>query len=231
MQAIILCGGLGARLKSVIKDIPKPMAPINNKPFLEFIFEYLKKQGIKEVILAVSYKYEVIKEYFKDEFLGIKIKYSIEKEPLGTGGAIKEALKFVKNEAYVLNGDTFFDIDLSKLKLNESKICLALKQMNDFDRYGTVNVDEQDLVISFEEKVFKKQGLINGGIYLLTKDVFNEFDLEKKFSFEEFLQENYKKLKARAEICDDYFIDIGVPEDYYDLITNNKNPSLSFSNQ
>ncbi|ENM1574665.1 nucleotidyltransferase family protein [Campylobacter jejuni] len=214
MQAIILCGGLGTRLKSVIKDIPKPMAPINNKPFLEFIFEYLKKQGIKEVILAVSYKYEVIKEYFKDEFLDIKIKYSIEKEPLGTGGAIKEALKFVKNKAYVLNGDTIFDIDLKKLILNNSKICLALKQMNDFDRYGTVNVNEQGFVISFEEKVFKKQGLINGGIYLLTKDIFNEFDLEKKFSFEEFLQENYEKLKAKACIFDDYFIDIGVPEDY-----------------
>lgn len=125
----------------------------------------------------------MIKEYFKDEFLGIKIKYSIEKEPLGTGGAIKETLKFVKNEAYVLNGDTFFDIDLSKLKLNESKICLALKQMNDFDRYGTVNVDEQDLVISFEEKVFKKQGLINGGIYLLTKDIFNDFALQEKIFF------------------------------------------------
>lgn len=107
MQAIILCGGLGTRLKSVIKDIPKPMAPINNKPFLEFIFEHLKKQGIKEIILAVSHKYEVIQEYFKDEFLGIKIKYSIEKELLGTGGAIKEALKFIKNEVYVLNGDTF----------------------------------------------------------------------------------------------------------------------------
>lgn len=214
MQAIILCGGLGTRLKSVIKDIPKPMAPINDKPFLEFIFEHLKKQGIKEVILAVSYKYEVIQEYFKDEFLGIKIKYSIEKEPLGTGGAIKEALKFVKNKAYVLNGDTFFDIDLSKLKLNRSKICLALKQMNDFDRYGTVNVDEQGFVIFFEEKIFKNQGLINGGIYLLTKDIFNEFDLEKKFSFEKFLQENYKNLKARTEIFDDYFVDIGVPEDY-----------------
>ncbi|EOH4170462.1 nucleotidyltransferase family protein [Campylobacter jejuni] len=214
MQAIILCGGLGTRLKSVIKDIPKPMAPINDKPFLEFIFEYLKKQGIKEVILAVSYKYEVIKEYFKDEFLGIKIKYSIEKEPLGTGGAIKEALKFIKNEAYVLNGDTFFDIDLSKLKLNGSKICLALKQINDFDRYGTVNVDGLGLVISFEEKVFKKQGLINGGIYLLDKDIFKDFALQEKFSFEEFLQENYRNLKARAEIFDNYFIDIGVPEDY-----------------
>ncbi|EJW1429897.1 nucleotidyltransferase family protein, partial [Campylobacter jejuni] len=220
MQAIILCGGLGTRLKSVIKDIPKPMAPINDKPFLEFIFEHLKKQGIKEVILAVSYKYEVIKEYFKDEFLGIKIKYSIEKEPLGTGGAIKEALKFVKNEAYVLNGDTIFDIDLKKLVLNDSKICITLKQMQNFDRYGTVNVDDQGIVTSFEEKVFKKQGLINGGIYLLKKDIFDKFDLEKKFSFEEFLQENYIKLKARAEIFDDYFIDIGVPEDYYNFTTN-----------
>ena len=226
MQAIILCGGLGTRLKSVIKDIPKPMAPINDKPFLEFIFEYLKKQGVKEIILAVSYKYEVIQEYFKDEFLGIKIKYSIEKEPLGTGGAIKEALKFIKNEAYVLNGDTFFNIDLSKLKLNGSKICFALKQMNDFDRYGTVNVNEQGFVISFEEKVFKKQGLINGGIYLLDKDIFKDFALQEKFSFEEFLQENYEKLKARAEIFDDYFTDIGVPEDYYDFIINNQNPSL-----
>lgn len=226
MQAIILCGGLGTRLKSVIKDIPKPMAPINDKPFLEFIFEYLKKQGVKEIILAVSYKYEVIQEYFKDEFLGIKIKYSIEKEPLGTGGAIKEALKFIKNEVYVLNGDTFFDIDLSKLKLNGSKICLALKQMNDFDRYGTVNVNEQGFVISFEEKIFKIQGLINGGIYLLDKDIFKDFALQEKFSFEEFLQENYEKLKARAEIFDDYFTDIGVPEDYYDFIINNQNPSL-----
>ncbi|AZN11495.1 D-glycero-D-manno-heptose 1-phosphate guanosyltransferase [Campylobacter jejuni] len=226
MQAIILCGGLGTRLKSIIKDIPKPMAPINDKPFLEFIFEYLKKQGIKEVILAVSYKYEVIQEYFKDEFLGIKIKYSIEKEPLGTGGAIKEALKFIKNEAYVLNGDTIFDIDLKKLILNNSKICLALKQMNDFDRYGTVELDSKNYIKLFKEKEFKKQGLINGGIYFLNKDIFNDFTLQEKFSFEEFLQENYEKLKAKAHIFDNYFIDIGVPGDYgrfmNDIFTSSK---------
>ncbi|MFK0445798.1 nucleotidyltransferase family protein [Campylobacter jejuni] len=226
MQAIILCGGLGTRLKSIIKDIPKPMAPINDKPFLEFIFEYLKKQGIKEVILAVSYKYEVIQEYFKDEFLGIKIKYSIEKEPLGTGGAIKEALKFIKNEAYVLNGDTIFDIDLKKLILNNSKICLALKQMNDVDRYGTVELDSKNYIKIFKEKEFKKQGLINGGIYFLNKDIFNDFTLQEKFSFEEFLQENYEKLKAKAHIFDNYFIDIGVPGDYgrfmNDIFTSSK---------
>ncbi|EAJ4658614.1 D-glycero-D-manno-heptose 1-phosphate guanosyltransferase [Campylobacter coli] len=214
MQAIVLAGGLGTRLRSVVQDLPKPMAPINGKPFLAFVLEHLKKQGITEIILSVSYKYELIQEYFKDEFHGMKIHYNIEKELLGTGGAIKDALKLVKNEVYVVNGDTFFDIDLKKLVLNGSKICIALKQMQNFDRYGTVNVDEQGIVTSFEEKVFKKQGLINGGIYLLKKDIFDEFSLEKKFSFEKFLQENFELLKIQTQIFNDYFIDIGVPQDY-----------------
>ncbi|MBZ7942857.1 nucleotidyltransferase family protein [Campylobacter molothri] len=214
MKAIILCGGLGTRLKSVIKDIPKPMAPINNKPFLEFIFTYLKKQKIDEIILAVSYKYEIIQEYFKDEFLDIKVRYSIEKEPLGTGGAIKQALELVKEDCLVLNGDTFFDINLAKMKLDKSKICLALKKMDDFDRYGSVELDKMGNITSFKEKQYLKQGFINGGIYLISKDIFEGFILEEKFSFEEFLQENYKNLKARAEIFEDYFIDIGIPEDY-----------------
>ncbi|EAH4571777.1 D-glycero-D-manno-heptose 1-phosphate guanosyltransferase [Campylobacter lari] len=215
MQAIVLAGGLGTRLKSVVQDLPKPMAPINGKPFLAFVLEYLRKQGITEVILSVSYKYELIQEYFKDEFDGIKIRYNIEKELLGTGGAIKDALKFIQNQVYVLNGDTLFDIDLKKLALNDSKICIALKQMQNFDRYGTVNVDDQGVVTSFEEKVFKKRGLINGGIYLLKKDIFDEFDLEKKFSFEEFLQSNCNTLKIQTQIFDGYFIDIGIPQDYF----------------
>ncbi|ECV9672084.1 NTP transferase domain-containing protein [Campylobacter jejuni] len=223
MQAIILAGGLGTRLRSVVQDLPKPMAPINEKPFLAFVLEYLKKQGITEIILSVSYKYELIQEYFKDEFYGMKIHYNIEKELLGTGGAIKDTLKLVKKEVYVLNGDTFFDIDLKKLVLNGSKICIALKQIQNFDRYGTVNVDEQGIVTSFEEKVFKKQGLINGGIYLLKKDIFDEFGSEKKFSFEEFLQENYKPLKIQTQIFNDYFIDIGVPEDYQNFCNLNCN--------
>ncbi|MFG5129974.1 D-glycero-D-manno-heptose 1-phosphate guanosyltransferase [Campylobacter lari] len=222
MQAIVLAGGLGTRLKSVVQDLPKPMAPINGKPFLTFVLEYLKKQGITEVILSVSYKYELIQEYFKDEFDGMKIRYNIEKELLGTGGAIKDALKLIQNQAYVLNGDTVFDINLKKLVLNDSKICIALKQMQNFDRYGTVNVDDQGIVTSFEEKVLKKQGLINGGIYLLKKDIFDEFDLEKKFSFEEFLQENFELLRIQTQIFNDYFIDIGVPQDYERFIKDNK---------
>ncbi|EAK2629194.1 NTP transferase domain-containing protein [Campylobacter coli] len=214
MQAIVLAGGLGTRLRSMVQDLPKPMAPINGKPFLAFVLEYLKKQGITEIILSVSYKHELIQEYFKDEFHGVKIHYNIEKELLGTGGAIKDALKFVKNKAYVLNGDTFFDVVLKKLILSNSKICIALKQMQNFDRYGTVNVDKQGFVTSFEEKIFKKQGLINGGIYLIKKDIFDGFNLEEKFSFEEFLQKNYKSLKIQTQIFDNYFIDIGIPQDY-----------------
>lgn len=214
MQAIVLAGGLGTRLRSVIQDVPKPMAPINGKPFLAFVLEYLKEQGITEVILSVSYKYELLQDYFKDEFQGLKIIYNVEKELLGTGGAIKDSLKFIKDEAYVLNGDTFFDIPLREMNLGKSKICIALKQMQNFDRYGNVKIDEQGFVVSFEEKIFKEQGLINGGIYLIKKDIFDGFELEKKFSFEEFLQENYKTLRIKTKVFDHYFIDIGIPEDY-----------------
>lgn len=222
LKAIILCGGFGTRLKSIVKDVPKPMALINTKPFLEFIFEYLKTQNIKEVILAVSYKYEVIKNHFKYNFLDLKIEYSIEEEPLGTGGAIKQALNLANENSLVLNGDTFFNIDLSCLNLKESKICFALKSMQDFDRYGAVELDKDYFVSSFKEKQFFKQGLINAGIYLVSKDIFKDFSLEDKFSFESFLQENYKNLKARACIFNDYFIDIGVPEDYKRFLEDSK---------
>lgn len=215
MEAIILCGGLGTRLRAVVKDMPKPMAPVGGRVFLEFIFEYLKTQGVKSVILAVSYKYEVIQEHFKDSFLGIKIRYSIEKEPLGTGGAIKEALKLCEGgEVFVLNGDSIFEINLKNLRLEGEKICLALKKMINFERYGAVSVDETGRILEFKEKCFCKEGLINGGIYLLSKDIFEGFLLSNRFSFEEFLEKNYKVLGARAEIFEGYFIDIGIPQDY-----------------
>ncbi|WP_270990547.1 nucleotidyltransferase family protein [Campylobacter upsaliensis] len=215
MEAIILCGGLGTRLRAVVKDVPKPMAAVGGKPFLEFIFEFLKKQGVKSVVLAVSYKYEVIQEHFKNEFLGIKIKYSIEQEPLGTGGAIKQALELCEGrEVFVLNGDSIFEISLKNLHLKGAKICLALKKMVDFQRYGAVKVDESGEIAEFKEKSFCKEGLINGGIYLLKKDIFKDFELFGSFSFEEFLSTNFKALKARAELFEDYFIDIGIPQDY-----------------
>ncbi|ARR03342.1 D-glycero-D-manno-heptose 1-phosphate guanosyltransferase [Campylobacter vicugnae] len=221
-EAIILCGGLGTRLRSVISDIPKPMAPIKNKPFLAFVLEYLKKQNISRVVLAVSYKYEIIQEYFGNSYLGMQILYSIEKEPLGTGGAILEALNLINSDScYVLNGDTFFDANLDRLKLDNSDICVALKPMKNFDRYGSVDIDNNSYISAFNEKKFTSNGLINGGVYLIKKNIFNSFNLPNKFSFEEFFQENFLIFNAKATVFDDYFIDIGIPQDYKAFIDKN----------
>jgi len=216
MEAIVLAGGLGTRLRSVVSDLPKPMAPIGDKPFLEYILKYLQKNGITRVILSVGYKWETIKEYFGDKFENIELVYSVENEPLGTGGAIKKAMNQVKNsQVYIINGDTFFDVDLKSLVLeNDSKLILSLKHMVNFDRYGCVESDENNFVTAFTEKGYRESGNINGGIYLASKNIFSNFDLNEKFSFEEFMQINFAKLKISVKIFENYFIDIGIPEDY-----------------
>lgn len=216
MEAIILAGGKGTRLKSVIKNIPKPMALVDNMPFLEHIFKYLQKNRVQKVVLSVGYKYKFIKEYFGDKWEDIEIVYSIEDTPLGTGGAIKKALSYIKNkEVFVLNGDTFFDIDLEKMLLKkDSKIAIALKMMKDFNRYGCVDSDINGYITNFTEKQYQKQGNINGGVYLVKSNIFDDFKLDKNFSFEIFLQKNYKSLNATSVVFEDYFIDIGIPEDY-----------------
>ena len=144
---IILAGGFGTRLSTVVKDVPKPMAPINGKPFLHYIFEELQHQKIKTVVLSVGHLKEVIQDYFLDSYLGIDIQYAIEHEPLGTGGGIRYAFSFVDDDAFVLNGDTFFDIDLSKLKNSTSDISIALKPMFEFDRYGTVELNNENRIL------------------------------------------------------------------------------------
>lgn len=221
MEAIILAGGFGTRLQEVVKDVPKPMAQINQKPFLEYMFEYLKRQGVTKVILCVGYKKEHIKEYFQHHFKGIEVEYSVEEEPLGTGGAIQKALKektFQNTQVVVLNGDSFFDVDLSLLfkKGLEEKfdIILSLKQIENSDRYGAVQID-QTKVLAFEEKKFFKKAFVNGGVYLLNTSIFNDLKVISKFSFEEYLEKS--ALNGRLGYFlenDKYFIDIGVPVDY-----------------
>jgi D-glycero-alpha-D-manno-heptose 1-phosphate guanylyltransferase len=216
MEAIVLAGGLGTRLQSVVSDVPKPMAPIEDKPFLEYILRYLKKNGITRVVLSVGYKWEVIKEYFGNTFDEIELIYSVEMEPLGTGGAIKKAMSQVLSEkAYIINGDTFFDVNLHHLNLkNSSKLMLSLKQMEKFDRYGCVESDNNGFVTSFTEKGYRETGNINGGIYLASKDIFDGFNLENIFSFEEFMKNEFKELMISSIVFNNYFIDIGIPEDY-----------------
>jgi D-glycero-alpha-D-manno-heptose 1-phosphate guanylyltransferase len=202
-----------------VNDLPKPMAPVNGKPFLHYIFLYLQKQGIKEAILSVGYKHEVIQKYFGQKYQGIKIRYSIEEEALGTGGAIKEACSMCKDLVFVLNGDTFFDIDLDSLLeqyfSTVAEVTLALKPMKDFDRYGSVEMDDEDRIVMFNEKKFLKKGLINGGAYVMhAKGVIQDTETDS-FSFEkEVLEKLVGKFYFSGKTFDNYFIDIGIPEDY-----------------
>jgi D-glycero-alpha-D-manno-heptose 1-phosphate guanylyltransferase len=212
---IILAGGFGTRLSTVVKDVPKPMAPINGKPFLYYIFKELQHQKIKQVVLSVGHLKEVIQDYFQDSYLGISIQYAIENEPFGTGGGIKHAFNFVEDDAFVLNGDTFFDIELSKLKKTDADISIALKPMFNFDRYGTVELNNENRIVSFNEKKYCEHGLINGGVYYFKKSLFDKIETERKFSFEkDILEKHLHHLQIQGTVFDNYFIDIGIPEDY-----------------
>ena len=212
---IILAGGFGTRLSTVVKDVPKPMAPINGKPFLHYIFKELQHQKIKQIVLSVGHLKEVIQDYFQDSYLGISIQYAIENEPLGTGGGIKHAFNFVEDDAFVLNGDTFFDIELSKLKKTDADISIALKPMFNFDRYGTVELNNENRIVSFNEKKYCEHGLINGGVYYFKKSMFDKIETERKFSFEkDILEKHLHHLQIQGTVFDNYFIDIGIPEDY-----------------
>jgi D-glycero-alpha-D-manno-heptose 1-phosphate guanylyltransferase len=218
-EAVILAGGFGTRLRSVVNDIPKPMAPVRNMPFLSYVLEELRRSSFSKAVIAVGYKHEVIKSYFGNSYSGIELVYSVEKEPLGTGGAIALAVKNIDSENFfIINGDTYFSVDfdrMEKLFVSEKPdILVALKEMSSFDRYGNVSI-QGNKVISFNEKQFCKKGFINGGIYLVNRKWFIDKSSSKVFSLEkEILEKAAGKERISAYVSDGYFIDIGIPEDY-----------------
>lgn len=217
MQAIILAGGFGTRLTHIVSDVPKPMASVNGEPFLKYVFDYLLKNEVTRAVLAIGYKAEVIQKYFGDNYKGIKITYSIEDNPLGTGGAIKKALDYCyEDDIFILNGDTYFDVDLNEMKsfhgYKNSNLTVAVKLMTNFDRYGAVEIEDH-IIKQFQEKKPTVQGKINGGTYLMKKRIIDSVD-EESFSFEKVILEN-GMIDIYAFESDRYFIDIGVPEDYY----------------
>ena len=220
MKAIVLAGGLGTRLAHVTSDIPKPMAPIASRPFLEYLLDYLIDQGAEEVILAVSYKWEVIQEYFGFEYRGISLKYSVEDAPLGTGGAIRQAVELLAgDDVVVLNGDTLFHVDIKGMadehRSSGARLSMALKLVADSSRFGRVEVSADGEVTSFQEKTAGGPGWINGGVYMLNRGLFSDFPMAERFSFEQDLVEpNIGRIKPRAYQSNAYFIDMGIPEDY-----------------
>ncbi len=220
-ECIILAGGLGTRLQSVVNDVPKVLADINGKPFLDYLLEEVTRQEISDIILSVGYKHELIQSFCKQYHPGLNIKYAIEEEPLGTGGGIALALKLTTSSpVLIINGDTFFKINYFEFydlhQKNNSSFSIALKPMNNFDRYGSVIIDEKNRITGFREKKFQKEGKINAGVYLLNKKDFLKLNFQQKFSFEkDFMEQYYSRFNMHGFSFDNYFIDIGIPEDYH----------------
>ena len=196
------------------------MLHVNGRPFLEYILDWLLTQNTEKIIFAIGFKGEVITQHFKDNYKGIEIQYSYEEDNLlGTGGAIKKALACCdENNIFVVNGDTYFPIDLRGLftsHINKcSEVTVALKYLYNFDRFGTVEINADTKITSFREKGFTKEGFINGGIYCIDKEILlyykkDQFSLER-----DFLEGNIKDLKIFGKVYDDAFYDIGTPADY-----------------
>ena len=219
-ECIILAGGLGTRLRSEVANMPKCMAPVAGKPFLHWVIAHLITQKITSFVLSLGYKHEIIEEYIQLNHPQLKVKFSVENEPLGTGGAIKLALKLCKEEnVMVVNGDTLFETDNNALctqHINHNSACtLALKPMQHFERYGAVTINENNIITAFTEKKYMEEGLINGGVYLINRNSFNQLNLPQKFSFEKDFLEKYLHILIMIGVQDNgYFIDIGIPEDF-----------------
>jgi D-glycero-alpha-D-manno-heptose 1-phosphate guanylyltransferase len=219
-ECIILAGGLGTRLKETVPDLPKCLAPVAGRPFLFYVINFLRSQGIEKFIFSLGYKHELIEEYLHDQFSTLNYQCSIEEEPLGTGGAIQLALgKTTSQDLVIANGDTLYKADLHKAghfhTHHQAECTILLKPMMHFDRYGVVETNSENLVDCFKEKQFYPKGNINGGTYLLNKDKFLDEEFPAKFSFEKDYLEKYCKVrKIYGQVQDEYFIDIGIPEDY-----------------
>ena len=219
MKALILVGGFGIRLRKIVFDRPKSMIPIAGIPFLEHQMRLLKGQGIKEIVLCVSYMSDMIKSYFGDgRKIGINITYSEEEIPMGTAGAIKRAEKYVDETFLVLNGDSYSHIDINKFlafhHAKKSKFTISLTKASNQLDYGEVKT-EDDKITGFVEMGLTSQGVINSGVYMFEPDIFDYIPKDQNVSLEnQIFPKLIKEGLLYGYFYDGYFIDIGKPETY-----------------
>ena len=234
MQVLILCGGKGTRLRPLTKTIPKPMLEFGGKPFLEYLIEYYKKNDIKDFILAVGYLKEQIVEYFGNgKKFGVNIKYSFEEKPLGTGGAVYNAKKYLKGNFIVVNGDTFTDFEPKDLlksttKLNKFLGVICVKKTTRSQNSGCVKFDDNQVITAFNSKIKTKNSFINTGIYLMTKKILKYFP-NGACSLENDIFPKIKNQILAYPIENGYFIDMGTFKTFnqlqkeYKHLSNNLN--------
>lgn len=217
---LILAGGLGTRLRSVVNELPKPLAPVAGKPFLWWLLRSLAAQGAHDIYLSTGYKADLIRNMFGDHFDGMQIRYITENEPLGTGGAIMHAAHYIDGaEFFVLNGDTLAVMDFAAIQQNSDNkkpdVSIAVVKVADATRYGTIDFESNGRVVEFKSKGTPGPGYISAGVYILKKSALLDAGLPEKFSIEQdFFEKKLSSLNISAVDCVKNFIDIGVPSDY-----------------
>jgi D-glycero-alpha-D-manno-heptose 1-phosphate guanylyltransferase len=228
MPCLILVGGLGTRLRPVLDDLPKPMATVAGKPFLEYLIRWLRQAGIQRVVLCTGYRSEKIRQHFQSgDAFGLEIAYSVEQEPQGTWGAIRQACQFVTARDFlVLNGDSWLQIDLSQLvdfHVRRGGIAtIAAVEVTDSSRFGIVDVDSFDRITAFQEKRGSGNALVNGGVYVFSRGALAivpaaASSLEKEV-FPILLPHGVFAMPVQG-----YFVDIGLPEEYQKLAATAEN--------
>jgi D-glycero-alpha-D-manno-heptose 1-phosphate guanylyltransferase len=224
VTAIILAGGLGTRLRGAVPDLPKPMAPLDGRPFLEHQMDYWIGQGVRRFVLSVGYKHELIEGHFGANYHGAEVAYAVETAPLGTGGGLLLAMDKIRASGprLVLNGDTFFDVNLAELgkfhQAKQAEITLSLFPLESNTRYTGVEIDRERRITGLKSAGDGSRQFINGGVYLLGETALSglPYRIGDKASFENDILE--RALEAGKRLYGyssrGKFIDIGVPEDY-----------------
>ena len=217
MEAIVLAGGLGTRLRDVVSNVPKPMAPVAGRPFLELLLSSLRVKGISRAILSIGYMADAITSYFEKHPVGIDLVYEIESIPLGTGGAIAAALRHAKCDAvFVFNGDTYLDLDLNILASmwpGDGTPIVVARFVPDAERYGKLECSGTRIA-KFLGAGLRGPGVINAGCYVIPRDLFASATVPPRFSFETDFLARRAPLSLRVFVTDARFFDIGIPEDY-----------------
>lgn len=220
LTAVILAGGLGTRLRPLVGNCPKVLAPVNNRPFLSYLLDQLSSNGFSHVILCTGYGADIISAAFGSVYKGLTIEYSQETKPLGTGGAIRDAIPHIKTDhILVMNGDSYINVDL-KIYIkwhfqNQIDVSLLLTKVSDASRYGRVDVDKNGLVKKFVEKgEVTTPGWINAGVYILDKNLFSHTPTGEPFSLEHDFFPSLVGKGIYGFQCKCAFIDIGTPESY-----------------
>lgn len=218
-EALILAGGFGTRLQSVVRDVPKPLAPIDGRPFIAWLLDALAAQGMRRIVLATGYLGDVVASELGTTWKGVSLVYSRETEPLGTGGAIALAARCIEGGSFlVVNGDTWLELDYGAFDdaaaREDAPMAMALAHVEDTARYGAVHVHDAR-VTGFVEKGKAGPGYINAGVYRLTNDMLGAFPDKSRFSFEQdVLVPAVEQGRVSAFTRTRAFIDIGIPEDY-----------------